>query len=92
MILDHPNCRCVLVPILGLWPLDVTVPPPPMRGRIVIYTPPPPELPEGLWERGGRLWFECRSCERATEWEGEPDQFEFGHYANVCGGSPRCLP
>jgi len=31
--LGHPNCRCAVVPILGLWPLDVTVPPPPMRGR-----------------------------------------------------------
>jgi hypothetical protein len=54
--------------------------------------PPDDDLPDGLWECDGRLYFECRGCERDTEWEGDPSDFELGHYANVCGGSPRCCP
>lgn len=61
-----------------------------LGGDIYVVTEVP--LPDGLWEKDGKLFFECRSCESATVWEGEPDEFEFGHYANVCGGSPRCLP
>jgi hypothetical protein len=51
-----------------------------------------PDLPDGLSYRGGRFFYDCRSCEKETEWEGEPDEFEFGHPSNVCGGSPGCLP
>lgn len=72
------------------WPQDVTVPPPPMRGRMVIYTPPPPELPEGLWERDGVLMCECRVCERAMPAECEPEDFDPS--MAYCGGSPRCCP
>jgi hypothetical protein len=48
--------------------------------------------PDGLWEDNGRFYFQCLSCGNTTEWEDAPGDFEFGHYANVCGGSPRCLP
>jgi hypothetical protein len=49
-------------------------------------------LPDGLWAKDGTLMFECRSCGQDSEWYGEPEDFEFGHFTNVCGGSPRCLP
>lgn len=49
-------------------------------------------LPDGLWERDGRYYFACLTCGEETEWEVEPEDFVFGYYANVCGGSPRCLP
>lgn len=71
-----------------------TVPPPPMRGRITAVVwppaPPPPELPEGLWERAGRLFYTCLACERATELHCEPEEFDPDQA--YCGGSPRCLP
>jgi len=49
-------------------------------------------LPEGLSMIDGTISFECRSCERWTEWPAAISEFELGHYANVCGGSPRCCP
>ena len=49
-------------------------------------------LPEGLSYIDGEVKFECRVCEAWTIWEGEPHEFEIHHYANVCGGSPRCCP
>jgi len=55
-------------------------------------TSTPDELPDGLWEDNGILFFCCNVCDKATEWPEEPEDFEFGHYANVCGGSPRCCP
>lgn len=48
--------------------------------------------PEGLEYREGRAKFSCRVCDAWTDWDGEPGDFEDGHYANVCGGSPRCCP
>ena len=72
------------------FPRSIRVPPPPMRGRIIAYSPPPPELPEGLWERDGRLFYECRVCDRAVELECEPDELD--PEVAYCGGSPRCLP
>lgn len=50
------------------------------------------QLPEGLWGKGQRLFFECRSCGKETEFEGEHDDFDVHSTANVCGGSPRCCP
>lgn len=50
------------------------------------------ELPDGLWLVQGRPFFQCASCEQATEWEGELEDFELGDSTNVCGRSPRCCP
>lgn len=95
--MGHPNCRCHVVPILGLWPLGVTVPPPPMRGRITAVVwppapepPAPPPLPEGVWERGGRFFYTCLACEHATELHCDLEEFDPDQA--YCGGSPRCLP
>jgi len=49
-------------------------------------------LPEGLWERDGVLYFECKACGNESEWYGEPEEFELDNYTNMCGGSPRCCP
>lgn len=50
-------------------------------------------FPEGLWDTAdGTLMFACRSCGQDTAWEGEAQDFDINHYANVCGGSPRCCP
>lgn len=48
------------------------------------------DLPDGLWYRDGKLVFECRSCERATEFDCGPNEFDYA--MAYCGGSPRCLP
>jgi hypothetical protein len=83
--------------VRGLWPLGVTVPPAPMRGRITAVVwppapepPAPPELPEGVWPRGDVLMCECRVCERAMPIECEPEEFDPD--MAYCGGSPRCCP
>ena len=49
-------------------------------------------LPEGLSFSDGAVRFECHGCEKWTPWEGGIADFEEGHYANMCGGSPRCCP
>lgn len=49
-------------------------------------------LPDGLSYIGGSVKFQCESCAQWTTWEGEIPEFELGHYANRCGGSPRCCP
>lgn len=49
-------------------------------------------LPDGLFYIGGKIQFECNVCEKWTEWPADISEFEIGHYANVCGGSPRCCP
>lgn len=49
-------------------------------------------LPDGLFYIGGTVKFQCESCEALSEWYGEFSDFELGHYANRCGGSPRCCP
>lgn len=72
-----------------------TVPPAPMRGRITTVpiappAPPPVELPDGVWERDGRLFYTCLSCERATELHCDLEEFDPAQA--YCGGSPRCLP
>lgn len=74
------------------FPWGVTVPPAPMRGRMVCYVPPAPavELPEGVWDRAGRLFYTCLSCQQAVELHCEPDEFDPA--VAYCGGSPRCLP
>lgn len=61
-----------------------------LGGDIYVVTEVP--LPDGLWAKDGVLMFECGSCGADSEWYGEPEDFEFGSYVNVCGGSPRCLP
>lgn len=32
-MMGHPNCRCVVLPMPGAWPVSVRVTPPVMRGR-----------------------------------------------------------
>jgi hypothetical protein len=49
-------------------------------------------LPDGLDIREGRVVFQCRVCERWTEWEADPADFQLGDPHNVCGRSPRCCP
>lgn len=49
-------------------------------------------LPEGLSFSNGAVRFECRGCEQWAPWEGDIADFEIDHYANMCGGSPRCCP
>lgn len=49
-------------------------------------------LPEGLYYRGGSVQFQCNYCAAWTDWEGEVSDFKLYNYANLCGGSPRCLP
>lgn len=61
-------------------------------GGSVHFIPVPEELPDGLWWRDGKLMYECGSCGQPSEWPVEIEDFELGHYANVCGGSPRCIP
>lgn len=50
------------------------------------------QLPEGLWWRDGQVQFECRTCGAWTEWPAEIEDFHEDNPANVCGGSPRCIP
>jgi PHP family Zn ribbon phosphoesterase len=47
-------------------------------------------LPEGVFERDGKYFATCRSCERNYELGYYPE--EFNSDTNYCGGSPRCLP
>lgn len=49
-------------------------------------------LPDGLSFIDGAIRFECNVCETWTEWPADISDFELGHNANVCGGSPRCCP
>lgn len=49
-----------------------------------------PMLPEGVFDRGGKYFATCRSCER--DYELGYDAEEFDGDTNYCGGSPRCLP
>lgn len=51
------------------------------------------ELPAGLSRRAdGALMFDCRSCDEATVYEGEAEDFDINNLANVCGRSERCCP
>jgi hypothetical protein len=54
--------------------------------------PPVLRLPKGLWYSGDVLTFACRSCGEHTEWPAGPEDFDINEHANMCGGSPRCLP
>ena len=49
-------------------------------------------LPEGLSYTDGQIKYRCERCDELAEWCGEIEEFELGHYANLCGGSPRCCP
>ncbi len=49
-----------------------------------------PMLPEGVFDRAGKYFATCRSCERDYELGYDPE--EFNSDTNYCGGSPRCLP
>lgn len=48
------------------------------------------ELPEGLYEMKGKVYYDCLSCAQRTELEIEIDEFDPA--AAYCGGSPRCIP
>lgn len=55
--------------------------------------PSPAVLPDGLWEderAPGKLFYRCRSCEKAIELDYPPEEFD--QDMAYCGGSPRCLP
>lgn len=49
-------------------------------------------LPDGLYYRNGRRQFQCLSCDKWTDWEGEVADFKIEDPNNLCGGSPRCCP
>lgn len=49
-----------------------------------------PELPDGLFEVGGKVMFTCRGCDQSVPLE--VDVSEFDPEVAYCGGSPRCLP
>ena len=53
---------------------------------------PEPELPEGLYQLvpDGLLYYNCRSCDCRTVFEGEAEEFD--NDVAYCGGSDRCLP
>ena len=74
----------------GLWPRSISVPPPPMRGRIIAWSPPPPELPDGLIERDGKIMFVCLGCDRHVELHCDVEEFDPDMAYGGC--SPRCLP
>ncbi len=50
------------------------------------------ELPDGLREHNGLFEFQCRVCERWTEWPGEVLDYDPDTHENMCGGSQRCCP
>ncbi|HEX7822873.1 MAG TPA: hypothetical protein VF463_19930 [Sphingobium sp.] len=50
------------------------------------------ELPDGLVMKEGRPHFDCVSCGKPTEWEGDVADFVDGMSEKRCGGSPRCIP
>lgn len=95
---DHQHAGSVPI---GWWPIyvegqpaafprDVRVPPAPMRGRQIVHVPPPPELPEGLFERDGKIVFVCLGCDRHVELHCDLDEFDPDMAYGGC--SPRCLP
>lgn len=49
-------------------------------------------LPDGLSFRDGEVQFECRNCERWSQYHGEVNDFDIDDDMNLCGGSPRCCP
>lgn len=50
-------------------------------------------LPEGLYEHGGKIMFDCLVCHSPSEWFGDSiKDFNIDDIHNVCGGSPRCCP
>jgi len=49
-----------------------------------------PDLPVGVWDRGGKLMATCLSCGRDYELPCDPNEFTAD--TSYCGGSPRCLP
>jgi hypothetical protein len=50
----------------------------------------PPELPNGVFERSGQLFYTCLSCGETVPVECDLDEFDPA--VAYCGGSPRCLP
>lgn len=76
------------------FPRNVRIARPSMRGRVTAIdwppAPPPPMLPDGVWEIDGVLVCECRGCDRTMPIDCEPEDFHSG--GAYCGGSPRCLP
>lgn len=51
---------------------------------------PVPELPDGLWYRGGTIMATCRSCERDYELLYGPEEFDPEY--SYCGCGPSCIP
>ncbi len=49
-------------------------------------------LPDGLTYQNGEIQYQCRVCDRWTEWPVEISDFVIDDPHNVCGGSPRCCP
>jgi hypothetical protein len=48
------------------------------------------QLPDGLFERDGKIMFTCRGCDKSVPLE--VDVSEFDPDVAYCGGSPWCLP
>lgn len=49
-----------------------------------------PMLPVGVFDRNGKYFATCRSCERNYELCFEPEEFD--NETNYCASSPRCMP
>ena len=49
-------------------------------------------LPEGVWDRDGKFFAKCRSCENTYEVCWDVDEEGFDQDMSYCGGSPSCCP
>lgn len=75
------NCRCTIVQPEPDGPLSGT------RADTLIIDDP---WPDGVFEKGGDLFFTCLSCGQAARLECDLDEFD--PTVAYCGGSPRCCP
>ncbi len=81
-----------MVPPLGHVFWDLPLPRSPFDRNfrcVLVPIRPPPELPEGLWDRDGVVFFTCLGCGNSTDLHCEPEEFDPD--VAYCGGSPRCL-
>lgn len=50
------------------------------------------DLPYGLYrDTAGHLSYECRSCERISDWDGTVAEYEDDEI-KLCGGTQWCIP
>jgi hypothetical protein len=50
----------------------------------------PEDHPDGVYERDGILYFNCRACDQRTPLECDTRDFDYD--SAYCGRSPRCIP